>query len=223
MPFDEVRISTRWVYAYDIFFWVILSLPFWLGRVIEVGKRQLNLFALGLLIAYVGLCGVLHYLATLEAEAAAERQGVAVTDVTVYPSAFLPVYWNGVASDERFRYQGRVQVLGGPEARLGRVVPTNAGHPAVIAVRETALGARFLDWWAESLTAEVRCDGDRFWVLIGDLRYVSPWLDRPGFSLIFEVQRHPASGHLTVTEHYWSTQWNGETTPSPACKPGPIR
>lgn len=217
MPFSDVRVSTHWVYIVDIFFWVILSMPFWLGRIVPMERRRVARFSLALVAAYVGLCGVFHELAVRDVYAAADRQGIRVEAVEVYPSPFLPVYWNGVATGEHHLYQGRIQSVGGSEPVLGAVYHRNFEHPAVQAAVETEYGRRFADWWATSPFAVVRCKDDRRWVLLRDLRYNNPWIDRQSFSLAFEVVADPNGRTYEVVDHFWVTPWTGEVVPEASC------
>jgi len=222
MPFDDARFSTHWVYIIDIFFWIILSAPFWLTRIVPIDRRFAARFSLGLVAAYVGLCGVLHSVAVDDVEEAAERQGIALTHAAAFPAPFLPVLWNGIGADERFLYQGAIQVVGGAEPQL-RPRARNLDHDAVKAALATDYGGRFANWWADIPFAQVRCRGKERYVMVGDLKYVNPWYGRPSFSLVFQVARPDKSSSLKVVKRYWQTPWTDQDVPTADCPTGPKR
>lgn len=217
-PFDWSRVALHWVYVVDLFFWVILTLPLWLGRLVPIPRARLNAVALLLLGAYVGLCGVLREAALQDVAAAAERQGIPAESVTAYPAPFLPLLWTGVADDGRLLHQGRVQLVGGEPTELRAVAFKNFDHPAVQAAAKTDLGALYLGWWATSPWAEVRCVGDLRYVVLGDLRFASPFAPGEGYALVFVVAVNPDTQEMTVQDRYWRTPWSSEPLPAADCQ-----
>jgi membrane-bound metal-dependent hydrolase YbcI (DUF457 family) len=218
-PFDYTRFAMHWVYIVDLFFWIILSAPFWMGRFIPVKRAVLARYSMLVLAAYIGFCGVLHGLAVGQVQETAEQHGVGLVGAAAYPSPFLPVYWNGVGDDGEFLHQGAIQVLGGSGAVLDRVFARNLDHPAVETVRKTTSGRLFLEEWATDPFATIRCldDGSELWVSLSDLRYVNPWLNRTGFSLEFRLSRGEGNAEYQVEEHFWKTTWEESVLPDTSC------
>ena len=216
LPFDDTRFSAHWVYIVDLFFWFILSLPFWMNRI--VGEPVLLArFSLAALAAYIGLCGGLHREAIHCVEEAAQRKGVTVQRSIAYPSPFLPIFWNGVLDDGQFLHQGPVQVPIGLETTLSQRHFKNLGHPAVKAVMNEPLGKRFVSWWADSPFAEVRCTDEAYYVVLSDLRFRSPWLPGSGFNLIWTMDYDSRSRTYTPKAYRWQTPWYGEPAPIGDC------
>ena len=216
LPFDDTRFSTHWVYIFDLFFWFILSLPFWMNRVLGE-PVLLARFSLGALAVYIALCGGLHHNAVHAVEAAARTKGIDTQRVVAYPSPFLPMFWNGVADDGVFLYQGPVQVPVGATPGLPLVRLKNLDHPAVKAVLAHPLGQRFVHWWAESPVAEVRCSSRGVVVVLSDVRFLSPWLEGSGFQLRWRVDYERKTGSYTVRDYRWTTPWKDEPLPDGDC------
>jgi inner membrane protein len=205
LPFSDARISLPWVFIVDIFFLVILTLPYWLGRFTALPRATLSRFSLGLLAVYILFCGGMHQLAVNDVHAAAERQGLGAEHVAAYPAPFLPILWNGVAHDGDIVYQTGLRVIGGYETELHPVGARNLDHPAVKATLETHVGKRFIEWWAGTPTAEIRCSGPMRVVIFRDLKFMSPWLDRTGFALIFRLDPGSKRGTWKVVGQEWRT------------------
>ena len=72
---------------------------------------------------------------------------------------------------------------------------------------EEALGDRFINWWAESPVADVRCTKQGFQVVLSDLRFRSPWLEAHGFRLLWTVKYQAKEDSYTVLEHRWLSPW----------------
>lgn len=223
MPFDDTRLALHWVYMWDLFWWVILSIPFWLPHVVDITRRLASRYALGLLVGYVALCAGLHAAAVSQMTEAAHAAGAVDPEVQAYPAPFLPVYWNGVATDRHLHYQAPIQAVGGDQASVSHIYARNLEHPAVIAALQSETGRRFVNWWADKPYAEVRCVGHQRWVLFSDLKYRSPWLDEGGFSLIFELDRDKKTGGFTQKKIVWQTAWTDDPVPEGPCPLAPSR
>jgi inner membrane protein len=216
LPFDDTRFAAHWIYIVDLFCWFLLSLPFWMNRV--VGEPVLLArFSLGALALYIGLCGVLHWQAVNVVQEAAVKKGLEVEKASAYPSPFLPIFWNGVLDDGQFLYQGPVQVPVGAEPTLPGQRLKNLKHPAVQAVLQEPMANRFVSWWADSPFAEVHCTRAAYYVVLSDLRLRSPWLPGSGFNLIWTVKYDPTSRTYDPQGYRWQTPWYGESVAEGDC------
>lgn len=222
LPFSDARFSTHWVFVADLFFWVILSLPWWLPRIVSIRRDVTARFSLGLLMGYVGLCAGMHALAVERTANAAEQLDLDA-EISVYPGPFLPVYWNGVAATDELIYQGRVQSVGGDETQLAEVRARNFEHAAVKAVLASEVGSRFAHWWASVPFAEVRClSRDHVFVLLSDVKFLNPWLESPGFKVAFEVTWDKQAAAWSVERSFWLTWATGNDLPEAACSFAPV-
>ncbi|HIA00323.1 MAG TPA: metal-dependent hydrolase [Myxococcales bacterium] len=217
LPFSDVRFAADWVFIVDLMFWVILSIPFWLGRFVPIQSVQLNRITLLFLGAYVGLCGFCHEMALKKVAEAAKAQEIEVTELHAYPAAFLPVVWNGVAGDSVFWHQGGIQLLGGHGQALNRKIARNLDQRAVAAAIQTPIGKRFVTWWANAPYAEVRCVGERRWVVLRDLRLENPWLGLAGFQLAIEMSRENKSSPWEARSRRWISWFLGKSLPEADC------
>jgi hypothetical protein len=96
-------------------------------------------------------------------------------------------------------------------------VARNLDQEAARAVVELPLGKRFVNWWARAPYAEVRCVGDKRWVILGDLRLEHPWLKGVGFKLAFEMERDTKTSNWKEKSHRWVTWFVGEALPEAHC------
>ena len=222
-PFDVVRVGIPWLYLIDPFVWVILTLPFWVPRLLPLALARANAIALLLLGAYVGLCGIFSGLAVAETARVCAAAGVEPSRIQAFPGAFLPVLWSGVATQGDLQFQRRVALVG-PEsdAPFARVATGNATHPAVKAVYATETGRRFRDAFASAPVAEVTCTATGYTVALTDLAFTDPWTGTPGFAWLSDVARGAGgetdrTAAFTVTSHRFVSAWTSDTHPVGDC------
>lgn len=225
-PLSAVRVGLGWTYSTDFVIWGLLTLPLWAPRVAGVPADRVATMALAAVVLWVGTLGGLHGLALGRARDAAQAAGVPASDVQVFASPFLPVFWNGLARDEDHVVQLRVSLIG--ESRVESVHPRNLRHAAVEAVLATDVGARWLAW-ARVPVAEVVCLKDasdtpgRVAVRLSDRRFADPWVERPVGTLRFELEFERRPRPYRVLSHAWATPWSGEGDPEAGvCTDAPI-
>ncbi len=225
-PILDVRLGLGWLYSTDFVLLGLFSLPLWAPRVAGVAQDRVATLAMALAACWVAVMGGLHALAEGRTRAAAAAAGLEPRDVEVFASPFLPLFWNGLASDGEHLAQVRVTLAGASE--VGALHHVNMLHPAVQAALGTEVGARWMRW-ARVPAAQVVCLTDpvgdapgKVAVRLSDRRFADPWMESPAGTLRFELEYDRRGRPFRVLGHAWATAWTGTGDPEPGgCKDAP--
>ncbi len=117
-PFSRERFALDWVAIVDPWVWGILAGGLGLGWILSARREAVNRAALGLLLAYHGLCAASHALAQAQFREALARIRVRPDTVEAFPQFLSPLSWNAVAPGRDRTFQARVHALRGLEGRI---------------------------------------------------------------------------------------------------------
>ncbi len=145
LPFTGRRFAWDILFIIDPFFagiivWGVVSAYWWRSRSIQMGRIALILLGGYVLVAALG-----HQIALARVHDRVEREGLAATNLAVFPRPFSPLRWSGVVATEDAAYQTFFSLQDGQD-RPFRVYQSPGDSSFLRQAKQVEVVALFLDF-----------------------------------------------------------------------------
>lgn len=189
-PFSHARFELAWSFIIDLAQWAILASPLLLARPLGrwIDPVRLARAALALYAAYLGACAAGHARAQALLDRHLDARAIGSDFRYVFPEAFGPHRWRGVARDDDIWRAWLIDVVHGRFSREGEV--RTSAFDADVALLRTTPDARRVEWFAMAPLWTVNAERTR--ARCTDLRFRSLVLRRRGdaFAWEFSLKDH---------------------------------